>query len=61
VVVTLRPPLLVVPALVLDGGLEDEVAFEEELLEEPQPEMSDSAAMAAGMARHLPICPRTLA
>jgi len=59
VVVTFRPPLLVL----LCDDVPDVVAGEEELLEDelPQPESRASAAHAAGIARHLPICLRTLA
>jgi hypothetical protein len=65
VVVSLRPLLpVVLGALVVVAGedeLLDDVPPEDEPAEEPQPEISASAATAAGMARHLPICERTLA
>jgi hypothetical protein len=60
VVASLRPLLPVVLCVLVVMADEDEL-LEDELPEEPQPEMSASVATAAGMARHLPICLRTLA
>jgi hypothetical protein len=62
VVVTFRLPLSVVLcAGVLDVLADEDELLEVELPEEPQPESRASAAHAAGIARHLPICLRTLA